>query len=103
MADSFTPGPWITIRWVDEDDDIFTVGWKRGGIARMILCSDYQKETAVANARLIAAAPEILDALITSLPYVESAEDDPAYKPGSVAKVVKQIRDVIAKASGEKE
>lgn len=41
---------------------------------------------------------ELLGALIAALPYVETAEDDPAYKPGAVARVVKQIRNAIAKA-----
>lgn len=31
----------------------------------------------------------LTEALLVALPYVESAEDDPAYKAGAVAKVVK--------------
>lgn len=59
----WTPGPWVTVRFVDDDDDIFTIGHKRGGIARMILHSQKQKDDAAANARLIAAAPELYEAL----------------------------------------
>lgn len=52
------------------------------------------------NARLIAAAPDMLDLLYIVLPYIEDAEHDPAYKAGAVAKVTKQIRATIAKAEG---
>lgn len=53
------------------------------------------------DAALIAAAPDLLDALITALPYIECAEEDEAYKPGVVAKVTKQVRETIAKATGK--
>lgn len=55
-------------------------------------------EDNAANARLIAAAPDLLDALILALPYVETAQLDAAYKPGSVAKVVKELRAAIRKS-----
>jgi len=54
-----------------------------------------------ANARLMAAAPELLDMLCRALPFVEDAESDPCYKPESVRAAVKQIRAAIAKATGE--
>lgn len=54
-----------------------------------------------ANARLIAAAPELLEALYLALPYVESEQDNPAYKAGAVAAVVRQMRAAISKATGE--
>lgn len=50
------------------------------------------------DARLIAAAPDMFEALLTALPYIECAEEDDAYKPGVVAKVTAQIRAVLAKA-----
>ncbi len=53
-----------------------------------------------ANARLIAAAPDLLDMLCRALPFVEDAESDPCYKPESVRAAVKQIRAAIAKATG---
>ena len=50
-------------------------------------------------ARLRRANEELLDALITALPFVETAEVDLAYKPGVVAKVTKQMRAAIANAT----
>jgi hypothetical protein len=54
-----------------------------------------------ANARLIAAAPELLDMLFLALPYVEEAENDPCNKKGAVRKLVDDIRAALAKAEGE--
>jgi hypothetical protein len=54
-----------------------------------------------ANARLIAAAPDLLDMLCRALPFVEDAESDPCYKPESVRAAIKQIRAAIAKATGD--
>ncbi len=58
------------------------------------------KESLPQNAPLYVAAPELLDALVIALPYVEQAEMDPSYKRGAVARVVKKMRDAIAKAEG---
>jgi hypothetical protein len=52
-----------------------------------------------ANARLIAAAPDLLDMLCRALPFVEDAESDPCYKPESVRAAVKQIRAAITRAT----
>ena len=50
------------------------------------------------NAKLIAAAPEMLEALYAALPYIEQAEFDDTYKPGAVAKIRKLVLAAIAKA-----
>jgi len=49
---------------------------------------------------LIAAAPELLDALVLALPYVEMAALDPVYKPGAVEKVTRMMKNSILKAKG---
>jgi hypothetical protein len=51
------------------------------------------------NARLIAAAPDLLEALLTALPFVEDHEDSDTYKRGAVARAVAQIRAAIEKAT----
>lgn len=53
-----------------------------------------------AKARLIAAAPELLDVLVLALPFVEEAEPDPAYDKGAVRKVINLMTAAIAKAEG---
>ena len=56
-----------------------------------------------ANAKLIAAAPDLLEALCTALPFVEDHADDHAtsgvYKSGAVARAVAEIRAAIDKAT----
>jgi hypothetical protein len=58
-----------------------------------------------ANARLIAAAPDLLEALLDALPYVEDVLDNPeqlaCFKAGTVQRHAKAIRAAIAKATGE--
>ena len=57
-------------------------------------------EEADANQKLIAAAPDLLDALHLALPFVEDHAGDPCYKAGAVDKAVKTIKAAIAKATG---
>ena len=56
-----------------------------------------------ANATLIAAAPDLLEALCTALPFVEDHAEDHAssgvYKSGAVARAVAQIRAAIEQAT----
>ena len=51
-----------------------------------------------ANARLMSAAPDLLDALCIALPFVEDHEDSNIYKAGAVAKALRTIRAAIEKA-----
>ena len=52
-----------------------------------------------ANAKLIAAAPDLLEALLTALPYVEDHEGSNIYKRGAVDRAIKQIRTAIYNAT----
>lgn len=56
-------------------------------------------KTRFADDATLAYIAELEDALIAALPYVETAESDSGYKPGAVAKVARQIRAAIAKAT----
>jgi len=60
-----TPGPWEIEPYKDWDKEITVSangdGWHRLGC--MVDCDDCDTETAKANARLIAAAPKLLEAL----------------------------------------
>lgn len=54
-----------------------------------------------ANARLIAAAPDLLDLLAMALPYVEDALASGDFKPGVVQRHATSIRELIAKVEGK--
>lgn len=55
--------------------------------------------------RMLEAAPDLLEALLNALPYVEDVLNDPqqlaCFKPGIVEGHAKSIRAAIAKATGE--
>ncbi len=53
------------------------------------------------NKKLSALNAEMLEILYSTLPYVEDAESDKAFKPGVVKKDAKKIRDCIRKAEGK--
>lgn len=46
----------------------------------------------------IVTAPELLDALLTALPYVEGALNDSAFRKGVVSRHARQMRELIARA-----
>ena len=101
-----TPGPWsvgevshkkqrVDIDSLHADQTVGHQTWR--GLARAYGCEDMPAEgTAVmlANARLIAAAPELLEALVAALKLIEIVmpiEGD----------VTRKARAAIAKATGE--
>lgn len=60
-------------------------------------------ETAIANAHLISAAPELLEALERSLEWLESARSDQPedFDCSALDDVISQARSVISKAKGD--
>jgi len=50
---------------------------------------------------LLAAAPDLLNALVLALPYVEAAESDEGYKPGAVRGMVNIMKSAIEKAESQ--
>ena len=89
-----TPGPWLTAATPNIGRPAVTDrdGW-------MIV----PRVESAADARLIAAAPAMLEALLDALPYVEDVLSDPAalacFKPGTVQRHAKAIRAAIAAAT----
>lgn len=94
----YTPGPWICIGMGDIVQKSTMTEDIVKDIASVYLTVGDEDE---ANSKLIAAAPELLEMLCIALPFVEDAELDPALKAGYAAETSKQIRALIAKATGE--
>lgn len=99
-----TPGPWSVTGDPDSFSGVCVEAEKEGiihwviadRIGGHILGEEYDDYSEVeANARLIAAAPELLEALIR---LSEAARDMHGYLEGAVS----QAEDAIAKALGEK-
>ena len=89
-----TPGPWLTA--ATPNIGCPSVTDKDGWIIA-------PRVESVADARLIASAPAMLQALLDALPYVEDVLADPAalacFKPGTVQRHAKAIRAAIAAAT----
>lgn len=89
-----TPGPWLTHATPNKGCPAITDrnGW--------FISPRIESE---ADARLIAAAPELLEALLNALPYVEDVLNDKeqlaCFKPGTVQAHAKAMREAIAKAT----
>jgi hypothetical protein len=90
-----TPGPWklATTYAKAQAGKYQVVPWatQRQPIARVAARPDYPPEQAEADARLIAAAPELLEALRECLGVLESYAGHP---------IVEAARSAIAKAGG---
>jgi hypothetical protein len=97
-----TPGPWSMDDPAENcpqhgkgGEQVFKVVAERfgGGLVADVSCWWYDRETARANARLIAAAPELLEACQGLLDMIT---DNRLHGPG-----VYQASDAIKKAKGE--
>jgi hypothetical protein len=90
MKTKHTPGPWHVL--VENDEDVFTTRtiisdlYRSRNLSEVALCTtgSFCDDVEAANAKLIAAAPELLDALVIAN---EILNDD-------------KIRSVIKKAIG---
>ena len=91
MKAQHTPGPWV----VDGKEVFSTVGGRRR-IAQ-VWNFDVGQATSDANARLISAAPEILQALQELLEDADNYADDGVY-PSPLTR--SKARAAIAKATG---
>lgn len=96
MEATFTPAPWHYMQSTYKDDTVHhLVGHNRHGQTMLVIC-EIEKQNAHANARLIAAAPELLEALDDMLAIVGTI------KSNDFSKRISQRYDsalaVIAKA-----
>lgn len=108
-SNKFTPGPWVIIPGGDE--------WSQGRIATIepapetMLEINYwtvaevnnRRHESAANALLIAAAPDLLEALEAILPFIPrtSASEGGASKYSENVKAADMVRSAIAKARGQ--
>lgn len=108
-----TPGPWITETNAHGEPRVYTPGVDSAGDADWTGWIDLAGEAATeANARLIAAAPELLSELMDAVRVMEQmeraiADPEPVgdFDPLRAARqkmalAVNRFNDVIAKASG---
>lgn len=102
-----TPAPWI----FDGDNPSnqgFDIAFpESGALATAYYCFDGEgRETAEANARLIAAAPELLEVCTIALACLENAVNGCTWKDGEHLVAAEQaiaiIQKIITKATGEK-
>lgn len=115
MNTTFTPGPWTFSRWNEFGDMRFYIAQADGAphtpqlsdVATLIAetTSNEWQSIQEANAKLIAAAPELLAALQAALPFIDDAGDIAQFYPDSSATdkcrvAVKQAHAAIAKATG---
>ena len=87
-----TPGPWKLRQTFNDDDCSHEID----GIALV-----FRSEQANANARLIAAAPELLEALKLVVAYDEGNHIDGLEMMLAYSKALDAVRAAIAKAEGE--
>jgi len=86
-------------RWTiaaGESPRVYLINDGRDAVGEIVFTDTRRPE----DARLIAAAPDLLDALYLALPFVEDHEGSEIYKPGAVAEAIRKIRAAIDKAEG---
>ena len=92
-----TPGPWQWTQHFDPTISIYKDGF--GTLARLY---DSAAGTGKANARLIAAAPDLLEALKTLVPMLDEwHKEHPDCVGDKEPHAIKAARAAIAKATGK--
>ena len=94
-----TQGPWRYQKSDKYEGDFIITGSNDGGgsILPILARTHNFPRNNKANARLIAAAPDLLELLTLSLPYVDEGE---RFNKPYANKLSNQIRSLIAKAEG---
>ena len=93
-----TPGPWHSQgRYIVPADDGPSIGSAVALKAPSLKKQPDFDAVAEANARLMAAAPDMLELLYRCLPFIEDANEDPCYKPDRVKALENQIKALLNK------
>lgn len=110
MSSKQTPGPWKIIHGGFVSDDGFSVGSDNAAAQRVkVVCEcwpcsivDQQhREELLANARLIAAAPELLDALKQSMAILSRRPSERESQREIVEKAYAVMLAAVQKVDGE--
>ena len=103
MTAKHTPGPWVVKRPKNPRDAIGLVSRQVGCMVRDIcIVEDFRNKENEANARLIAAAPELLDALERIANYSSGGVIEDGTPRADRHDMIHIARAAIAKAKGEK-
>jgi len=105
----FTPGPWVALP--PEEGSLYARirGTRLGGkfkIANALMAADQtlEENEAIANARLIAAAPDLYEALALMVAWYGKRDnhgDDSLLQPDQQENEIAQAMRALAKARGE--
>jgi hypothetical protein len=95
-----TPGPWVVTPHPDQNVDVFAVGEVTDEAFQYGLSHTICYQNAEANARLIAAAPELLEALTRLEAELVEDKYGEGYEPLQGENMA-LARSAIAKATGE--
>ena len=104
----FTPGPWKMVieGSINLEEGLATIDAPNAGKSTgKSICRTYESFTNegarenIANAQLIAAAPEMYDACERAFLYIDSW--GPLLPEGEAGKLYKALKNVLAKARGE--
>ena len=102
MSAKHTPGPWSAVRWHDKDTD--QGGWNIAASGHLLPMSDMDSgdgDSSDANARLISAAPDLLEALERLLPYARYAFMQSDEEEHLLEAAIERSTYAIAKAKGQ--
>ena len=96
-----TPGPWQHGD-LDDGDTIYVFGRGEDTLVCEVNDTDLDADEAEGNARLIAAAPELLAACKAAVEYAETCRDIPEFSSGYCIGTdhLEAIKAAIAKAEG---
>lgn len=103
MGSKYTPGPWFTTR--EGFSTVYVEARLRGSILQEVAAcgpTELGSEQQEANARLIACAPELLEALEIMYDYAGFALDVLSHEEATLAEnELSKAKKIIAKAKGE--